>query len=194
MLVTNLGEVSSLRTQSSHQLTEPSNPSFLSADRNRLANNVSPAGLRCWAADSRGEIGCLDVASKSMQQVLKGVGGSVRGLALYGEHSLMASAGLDRYLRIHDIQTRKVVARCSTQCSAVQQDVVETTRLPAEIAFWSRFPFRFLRSWQAAFAEHQRLASSPNPPFLLNAAAPECLLTQQSLLPHSEKLTNMQIW
>lgn len=45
-----------------------------------------------------------------MSGALKGSTGSVRALALHLELPLIASAGLDRYLRLHNTSTRKQVA------------------------------------------------------------------------------------
>ena len=45
-----------------------------------------------------------------MSEALKGSTGSVRALAPHLEFPLIASAGLDRYLRLHDSSTRKQVA------------------------------------------------------------------------------------
>jgi hypothetical protein len=49
----------------------------------------------------------LDMASNKMMDALKGAGGSVRALALHpGGQTLIASAGLDRFLRVHNTATR----------------------------------------------------------------------------------------
>ena len=46
-----------------------------------------------------------------MGGVLKGPGGAVRSLALHPEEDVIASVGLDRYLRVHDCSTRKQLGR-----------------------------------------------------------------------------------
>lgn len=68
-------------------------------------------GLKCWAADSQGQIGCVDLTAGKVLQLLKGAAGSVRSLAIHPTAPLIASAGLDRFLRIHDLRSRKSVAR-----------------------------------------------------------------------------------
>ena len=42
-----------------------------------------------------------------MTGILKGVSGSIRCLALHPEHMLIASVGLDRFLRVHHVGTLK---------------------------------------------------------------------------------------
>lgn len=69
------------------------------------------AGESCWIADSQGQVGCLNLKLGKVQQSLKGVAGSVRSLVVHEEANVIVSAGLDRYLRLHDIATRKPIAR-----------------------------------------------------------------------------------
>jgi len=68
-------------------------------------------GLKCWVADSQGQIGCVDLKLGKVQQLLKGSAGSIRSLAIHPSAPLIASAGLDRFLRIHDLGSRKSIAR-----------------------------------------------------------------------------------
>ena len=68
------------------------------------------AGNRIWVATAAGQIEVLDLKAGKMSEALKGSTGSVRALALHLELPLIASAGLDRYLRLHDTSTRKQVA------------------------------------------------------------------------------------
>lgn len=46
-----------------------------------------------------------------MGGVLKGHGGAVRSIALHPEEDLVASVGLDRWLRVHDGATRKQLVK-----------------------------------------------------------------------------------
>jgi ribosome biogenesis protein NSA1 len=46
-----------------------------------------------------------------MMDVLKGAGGSVRSLSLHPEEPLIASVGLDRWLRVHHTGTKKQLAK-----------------------------------------------------------------------------------
>ncbi len=52
----------------------------------------------------------LDLGAGKMSGALKGSTGSVRALALHPSEPLLASAGLDRYVRVHSTATRKQVA------------------------------------------------------------------------------------
>jgi ribosome biogenesis protein NSA1 len=66
-----------------------------------------PAGMRVWAANGTGHMQVLDMRSNKMMDTLKGAGGSVRALALHpGGEPLIASAGLDRFLRVHSTATK----------------------------------------------------------------------------------------
>ena len=65
-------------------------------------------GTKCWVADSTGLVGCLDLSLRKTQQVLKGSGGSVRCLSVHPRLPLIASVGLDRFLRVHNTETRQL--------------------------------------------------------------------------------------
>jgi hypothetical protein len=63
-----------------------------------------------WVSNVMGLIEALDVAARRVGGALKGSGGSVRALSSHpGGLPLIASAGLDRHLRIHDTGSRKWV-------------------------------------------------------------------------------------
>lgn len=69
------------------------------------------AGLRCWAANGKGGMQVLDLAGGKLQGALKGAAGCVRALALHPDLPLLASVGLDRFLRVHNTATRKLLAK-----------------------------------------------------------------------------------
>ncbi|KAF5835052.1 hypothetical protein DUNSADRAFT_7996 [Dunaliella salina] len=77
---------------------------------------ADPDGQRVWAANGLGRIEGVDMRARAMRGCLKGPAGSIRALALHPRPSpscpsassslldgppLMASAGLDRFLRVH---------------------------------------------------------------------------------------------
>lgn len=65
-----------------------------------------------WAANGMGSIQLLDLTTHKLMDALKGAGGSVRSLALHpGGEPLIASAGLDRFLRIHSTATKASAGR-----------------------------------------------------------------------------------
>lgn len=68
-------------------------------------------GSRCWAADSQGRIEVFDVAAGKLHGAMQPCGGSIRALALQPGAHLLASVGLDRYLRLHNTETRKTVTK-----------------------------------------------------------------------------------
>ena len=68
------------------------------------------AGSRAWIANAAGQMEVLDLKAGKMAGALKGPTGSVRCLALHATEPLIASAGLDRHVRIHSTATRKQVS------------------------------------------------------------------------------------
>ena len=68
------------------------------------------AGSRAWIANAAGQMEVLDLRAGKMAGALKGSTGSVRWLALHPSEPLIASAGLDRHVRLHSTATRKQVS------------------------------------------------------------------------------------
>lgn len=58
-------------------------------------------------ANAAGQIEVLDVRAGNMAGAAKGATGSVRCLALHPTEPLLASVGLDRFLRVHSTVNRK---------------------------------------------------------------------------------------
>lgn len=102
--------------------------------------------------NTRGNVALFDVRKKSMVHALKGFAGSVRSLACHSTLPYLASCGPDRFLRIHDIETRnsehKVYLKSRLNCLLMsdldfvsdtkkeefeQRQVVERKRLQDEI-------------------------------------------------------------
>mmetsp|Transcript_24417 Transcript_24417/g.67866 ORF Transcript_24417/g.67866 Transcript_24417/m.67866 type:complete len:389 (-) Transcript_24417:35-1201(-) len=71
----------------------------------------APDGAGVWAANGLGVVQQWDLAANRMMGVLKGHGGAIRSLAVHPEEPLIASVGLDRFLRVHNCNTRKQVCR-----------------------------------------------------------------------------------
>jgi hypothetical protein len=79
----------------------------------------------------------LDMRSSKMLDALKGAGGSVRALALHpGGQALVASAGLDRFLRVHSTATKAGSCRVylKQQLTAVCWLPVRLVAVPAAAA------------------------------------------------------------
>ncbi|CAL8468436.1 g7976 [Coccomyxa elongata] len=68
---------------------------------------AEPDGNRVWVANAAGQIEVLDVRAGNMAGAAKGASGSVRCLALHPTEPLLASVGLDRFLRVHSTVNRK---------------------------------------------------------------------------------------
>eukprot|EP00873_Tetraselmis_striata_P001379 jgi/Tetstr1/421643/TSEL_012583.t1 len=71
---------------------------------------ANPAGV-VWAANGAGCVQLWDITANRMMDALKGTAGSVRSLSLHPEEPLIASVGLDRWLRIHHTGTKKQLAK-----------------------------------------------------------------------------------
>lgn len=67
--------------------------------------------MRCWAANGLGQVEVLDLQTGKMSGALKGSTGAIRALARHPEEPLIASVGLDRYLRIYHTRTRKQLSK-----------------------------------------------------------------------------------
>jgi hypothetical protein len=69
------------------------------------------AGLGVWVANAKGMLDLLDLRTRKMSCALKGTTGSIRALSLHPRQDVIASVGLDRFLRIHDTKSRCCVAK-----------------------------------------------------------------------------------
>ncbi|KAL4434253.1 hypothetical protein ABPG75_000694 [Micractinium tetrahymenae] len=72
---------------------------------------LEPDGQRCWVGNSKGQLEVLDLRTRKFNGAIKGLAGSARGLAAHSELPVLASVGLDRYLRLHDRHTRQLLAK-----------------------------------------------------------------------------------
>jgi len=81
------------------------------SERTRVTS-VSPLGSgRVWASNGEGKVQEWDLAANRLGGILRGPGGAVRSIAASPDGSLLASVGLDRWLRVHQTATRKQVAK-----------------------------------------------------------------------------------
>uniref|UniRef100_A0A8C6SCQ2 WD repeat-containing protein 74 n=1 Tax=Neogobius melanostomus TaxID=47308 RepID=A0A8C6SCQ2_9GOBI len=65
-------------------------------------------GLTVAVANTQGQMALLDLRKGMVRGVLKGATGSVRALQCHPSLPLIASCSLDRFLRIHSLQDRKL--------------------------------------------------------------------------------------
>ncbi|KAL6780971.1 hypothetical protein ACKKBG_A09235 [Auxenochlorella protothecoides x Auxenochlorella symbiontica] len=70
-----------------------------------------PSGARCWVANGQGQIAVLELPSGLVVGGIKGAAGSVKALTLHPTLPILASAGLDRTLRLHHTASRKLLAK-----------------------------------------------------------------------------------
>ncbi len=103
------------------------------------------AGLQVWAANGMGKIECLDLRMNKLQGSLKGPGGAVKSLALHPELPIIASVGLDRFLRIHSVDSKALLCKLylkqhltavawgsvQHQAAAGEEDAADTVELVA---------------------------------------------------------------
>ncbi|GBF99536.1 hypothetical protein Rsub_12342 [Raphidocelis subcapitata] len=92
----------------------------------RITALVADGDQRVWAANGAGAVEALDLRAGRMTGGLKGAGGSVRALALHpGGQPLIASAGLDRFVRVHSTDSRANLGR-----AYVKQQLTAVAWLP----------------------------------------------------------------
>ena len=72
---------------------------------------VSGDGLQLIAADVTGRIVNIDRRKAAITSAYHGIGGSVRSIALTADDSQLATASLDRHLRIYDRQSRHMTKK-----------------------------------------------------------------------------------
>jgi ribosome biogenesis protein NSA1 len=73
------------------------------------ANRANASGV--WCGSAIGQLAMLDLKMKAMNGSLKGTLGSVRDLYMHPTKPLLFSCGLDRFLRVYDVQKRQQVCR-----------------------------------------------------------------------------------
>lgn len=69
------------------------------------------AGMRCWVANGLGQVEVYDFRAGRFAGAIKGIAGSVRSLALHPDRPVIASVGLDRFLRLHDTGSRRSLGK-----------------------------------------------------------------------------------
>ena len=72
---------------------------------------VTPDQRSVVVADTTGRVTRLSVADFRQMSVFKGAGGSVRSLVCHNELPLLASVGLDRCVRVHHLESRRILQR-----------------------------------------------------------------------------------
>ena len=69
-------------------------------------------GYHAFVGNARGEMAMVDLRGKAyIVQKYKGGAGSIRAIQCHPTDDIVASVGLDRYLRIHDINSRKLLQK-----------------------------------------------------------------------------------
>jgi len=72
------------------------------------ALSLPAAGSSVVVGNTQGQIAVLDLRKGLVRGVLKGLSGGVRGLQCHPSQPLVASCGLDRFLRIHSLEDRRL--------------------------------------------------------------------------------------
>lgn len=80
------------------------------ADRAKSLSRAN-AGTLVWAGNGMGKIECLDLRMNKMQGSLKGPAGAVKSLALHPDLPIIASVGLDRFFRVHNIESKALLCK-----------------------------------------------------------------------------------
>lgn len=72
------------------------------------AISLTPDGTAVAVGNTQGHIALLDLRKGLVRGCVKGLAGGVRGLQCHASQPLVASCGLDRFLRIHSLEDRKL--------------------------------------------------------------------------------------
>ncbi|XP_012705318.2 WD repeat-containing protein 74 [Fundulus heteroclitus] len=72
------------------------------------ALSLPAAGHTVVVGNTQGQLALLDLRKGLVRGVLKGLSGGVRALQCHASQPLVASCGLDRFLRIHSLEDRKL--------------------------------------------------------------------------------------
>ena len=78
--------------------------------KGKIKCNAS-VGTLVWAATGMGKIECLDLRMNKLQGSLKGPAGAVKSLALHPELPIIASVGLDRFFRVHNVDSKALLCK-----------------------------------------------------------------------------------
>lgn len=70
--------------------------------------SLTAAGDSVVVGNTHGQIAVLDLRKGLVRACFKGLAGGVRGLQCHASQPLVASCGLDRFLRIHSLENRRV--------------------------------------------------------------------------------------
>ncbi|CAL2047864.1 hypothetical protein CAEBREN_16233 [Caenorhabditis brenneri] len=87
-----------------------------------MCTSLTNKANQVLAANSIGEIGLFDLRSKVHPMCkFKGQAGSIRSISGHPTMPLAASVGIDRFLRVHDLQSRKLIHKiyCKTRLNQV---------------------------------------------------------------------------
>ncbi|XP_070685414.1 WD repeat-containing protein 74 [Pempheris klunzingeri] len=73
------------------------------------ALSLAPGGTTVVVGNTRGQVALLDLRTGRVRGSLKGPVGAVRGLQCHPSLPVVASCGLDRFLRIHSLEDRRTL-------------------------------------------------------------------------------------
>lgn len=79
-------------------------------------------GNRWWVGDAGGNLQVFDARAGKYCGAIKGIGGSVRSLDIHSDQPLIASAGLDRFMRVNSTTSRssRTKVYATSQLTAVR--------------------------------------------------------------------------
>lgn len=66
------------------------------------------------AGNTKGNMALIDLRKKAMVHIYKGCAGSIRSILCHPTEPIIASCGLDRFLRIHEFHSRNLLHKVSS--------------------------------------------------------------------------------
>ncbi|KFK44924.1 hypothetical protein AALP_AA1G320300 [Arabis alpina] len=75
------------------------------------AISEDPDGHTIYVGNASADLACFDIRTgKRLGSFLGKCSGSIRSVVRHPEHQVIASCGLDRYLRVYDVKTRQLIS------------------------------------------------------------------------------------
>uniref|UniRef100_G3MNX6 WD repeat-containing protein 74 n=1 Tax=Amblyomma maculatum TaxID=34609 RepID=G3MNX6_AMBMU len=88
--------------------------------------SLTPQPEQVVVSNSHGRVALLDIRRKGIVHVFKGVAGSIRAVCCHPNLPLVASCGLDRFVRVHDLHSRllltKMYLKSRLNCLLIRTD------------------------------------------------------------------------
>uniref|UniRef100_A0A8C4JU57 WD repeat domain 74 n=1 Tax=Dromaius novaehollandiae TaxID=8790 RepID=A0A8C4JU57_DRONO len=98
--------------------------------------SLAPGANSVVVGSARGDLAVIDLRQGRLLRCLKGVAGGVRGLQCHPHRPLVASCGLDRFLRVHGLGDKRPQHKVSSAAAANTSPAPPSPPCPSPPATW----------------------------------------------------------